>query len=457
MALAQLISLPGIKTPFAVGLSWRHVDHKPSSGELRQIALQEGQWGMLRTTALTHYQVGTCDGVEGAKSPKGIRSLAALLADHHREPWMGLYPLSDGTDGLYWYIAVRDGGEIYPGGDRVGTIDELMLIRNEHQRVGPWNEYNGTFNELLNMVEEMPMQSGMRDLTVRPWLTATYIGGLALVLILIAAAWLHYQDQQAQRAREIAQARQKAIEAAHKAKADAEARVLPWTREPQAAVLLDTCHRSWAEQALVDPISGWELADWHCNVITGGAAINRHWISDGANAANAPGRIGPLGTDSNDSRGLSLAYPTPSSLALSDDEARRAVWSFAQSYALDLKIGDDNAQTQPGETAELAAERVWQTRMADFIMDLPPWTDGVRDGFDSLPGLRVRSVDWVAQTGKWSVHATLYTLRPSLDRLPDAHKSRPIAHHHASSEAGAAAKSMSDRNQATSTVSGVSQ
>ncbi|MEX3917916.1 type 4b pilus protein PilO2 [Paraburkholderia sp. BR10872] len=408
--MAELVNLPGIRTPFAAGLSWRHSDAKPTHRELREVALTDGRWGMVRTSASGHFQVGSCDTVEGAKTPKGIRPLAAVVADHHREPWMGLYPLENGR---YWYIAVRDGGAVISGGDRIGTFDELMRVRDEHaSKMGPWNEVNGTLADLVEMVSATPRQPPLKDLNRHPWLPVAYAGAAVLTLGVGLGIYEYQQASDLEQVRAVRKARAAAADASRKASADAEARILPWTREPMTDEVLDACGRAWAMQPLTRGKGGWALSAWHCVSARNGITINTNWNNVGGLAADAPGQLDISGITSKDTVSLPVAFGSPSAHALGNELARRAVWTLAEQNAITLKLTDAPATPGlPGVVPETA--KPWLAMPAQMSLAMPPWTPGLDTQFGDIPGLRVHSIDLVLATGNWAIDSTLYAMRPA--------------------------------------------
>lgn len=408
--MAELVILPGVKNQFAAGLSWRHSDSKPTSKQLREIALDEGRWGIRRTTASGHHQVGTCDSVDGAKTPKGVRPLAAIVADHHKEPWMGLFPLEGGR---YWYIAVRDGGEVIPGGDLIGTMDELMKVRDEHARLGQWNEVNGTIEDLVDMVRSTPVQRALKDLHRRPWVPVVFSAGLLSIVGIGVSGALYVQHQHEEQARQLQLQRARAIAAARKATADAEAHILPWTREPMAREAIDACQQAWAVQSLAQ--NGWPLAGWHCLISQKGVVVNADWLRDGGVADDAPGTLGPDANTSSQSQQIAVAFSTPSSLAKPEDEAKRAIWTIAQETGVDLKLAAPLVQPiLPGATPDRSqVSNVWSANHADFTSIAPPWMNGVDAQLGDLPGLRINTIDWTMKTQQWITRGTLYSLNAS--------------------------------------------
>lgn len=414
--MADLVILPGVKGQFAAGLSWRHADSKPTSKQLREIALEEGRWGMKRTTAAGHHQVGTCDAVDGVKSPKGIRPLAAIVADHHQEPWMGLFPLEGGR---YWYIAVRDGGEVIPGGDLIGTMDELMKVRDEHARLGQWSEVNGTLDDLVDMVRSTQKQRTLKDLTLRPWVPVAWSASLLSIVGAGLFGYLYLQNRQVEEARQAQLERERAVAAARKAKADADAHVLPWTREPMVQASLNACREAWSSQPLAQ--GGWALAGWHCMISQQGITINADWSRDGGVAADAPGTPGADANTSSQSRQIAVAFGTPSPLAKPDDEATRAIWTLAQTNGLNLKLNVPNAKpVLPGAADEKRTmSNVWDANHADFTLIAPPWMNGLDVQLDALPGLRIKTIDWTMKSQRWVMGATMYSLHiPAIATVP---------------------------------------
>ncbi|MHB1681027.1 MAG: type 4b pilus protein PilO2 [bacterium] len=67
---------------------------------------------------------------------KKLPSLAANVANAKKEPWIGVFHISDN---LYWLIAVRDNQAILPDGDIIGTKEEIDKIFHETLPIGEWD------------------------------------------------------------------------------------------------------------------------------------------------------------------------------------------------------------------------------------------------------------------------------------------------------------------------------
>ncbi|MCL6470639.1 MAG: type 4b pilus protein PilO2, partial [Ralstonia sp.] len=63
--MAQVLNLPGIKGTYAVGLTWRHEDARPSRAALRKKARDlQARWSVVHQTRTGHVQAGFCAGLE---------------------------------------------------------------------------------------------------------------------------------------------------------------------------------------------------------------------------------------------------------------------------------------------------------------------------------------------------------------------------------------------------------
>lgn len=406
--MAQIISVPGVKGSFAVGLSWRHEDSNPSSKALRARSIERGRWGYVRKTTSGSIQVCNCEPIPGLASPSKAKILAAIVADHRREPWMGLYELADG---LYWYIAVRDGGEVIVDGDKVGTLDELTRLRDRHQKIGPWEaEVLGTLDDLAEILRNTPKQPVLRDLQKRAWIPfAAAAGALALAGSAIGGYW-YYDAKQQEIARQAELARQRAIQAAIQAKNDAQSKILPWTQEPMPMDSLAACSAAWHVQPLAK--SGWTLAAWSCEITAQEVAVSTEWERTGGLADMAPGAISPDSHQATDTTTFPARFGVPSAQADPVILATRAIWSLAQSKGIDLQLTSEApAVVLPGSQPKPLP--IWAKNTVDFSLTSPPWANGIDVALDAMPGLRVKRVLWKASTQQWAVSANLYALRAS--------------------------------------------
>lgn len=410
--MATLVAVSGVKIPLVAGLAWRHSDDRPSTKKLRELSRQLGRWGMVHTTAANTIQIATCDLPGEVKSISGHRSLAAAVADQIQWPWRGLYEIGGN---LYWYIAVRDGGEIIPSGDVVGTYDEVLKVRNRHDDLGTWHDESGGLEELAELVQKAPKQPGLRDLQRSPLLPLFYLtGGLAgLCVVAGAAAWIHGRHEAAIEAQQIARAR--AIAAAHKAKADEAARVLPWTREPMVSESIDACRRAWDHQLLAQ--LGWALSGWQCEVSARGISVSADWARAGGSAADAPGNLAADANTSHQFLDQAERFSPSSPLAMGDDQAKRVIWSVVQAAGIGMKM-DDAAPKPilPGAEPDAVAPggSPWGSKQTDLSLVAPPWVNGMGASLATVPGLRIKSISWAAKAGNnsvpWAVSGTLYSM-----------------------------------------------
>ncbi|WP_321816714.1 MULTISPECIES: type 4b pilus protein PilO2 [unclassified Paraburkholderia] len=423
--MAEILSLPGIKGSFVVGLSWRHEDEVPRASELASRSRLNGRWGAVWHTASDAVQVGFCELPEDVRKPSALRVLAAVIAAHRPSPWIGLFDLGEDQ---HWLIAVSRGGEIIPDGDACGTLNEMLSLRERHMALGEWGSFEGDVATLAAMVEASSSNVLLRDLQRKPWLTAAYAGGLActaLGLCLAGFVWHHQREVQRLKAEH---ARQLAILDALQARHDAEANVLPWTREARASEVATVCGEAWARQHLAH--GSWTLNQWDCEPgagLHGGITISTDWV--GGLAADAPGQLAGDAKLARLSSHVPRVFAAGSSYAQAESDARRALWVFAQRYDVPLNIqGQREVNDAPGAKSALPAQSAWSRSIATVTFDVPPW-GGWSGDLDSLPGVRLKSVSWGAgstsgpikgggaaasDSSHWKATLELYTLNTAV-------------------------------------------
>jgi hypothetical protein len=410
--VAEVISIPGVKGIFAVGLAWRHEDSMPDAKVLRDRAAAYGRWGVVRKASNDQFQLGQCEPISG-KSPGKLKSLAAIVVEHRPSPWRGLFELPDGR---FWYIAVRD-MQVIPGGDEIGTAEELRAVRARHAKMSGFpEELKGTIESLAEIVGNTAKAPVLRDLLRRKWVRIALIAGLVVELAGAAIGYSVYVGMKEKAEQEALAAQKRAIAAAVQAHNDAEARILPWTREPMPAESLGACASAWSGQLSK---SGWTLAAWQCQVSQTGLTITRNWSRAGGVAADAPGTLAPDGQASVETLQVPVHFDVPSPLAATQAVATRAIWTVAQANGLALTV---NAPTErlplPGTAPANAQQVPWVVAPVTFSLVAPPWLNGIDASFDSLAGLRLKEVDWKVGTAQpWSAMGTLYSLRVSQAEL----------------------------------------
>ncbi|WP_144153350.1 type 4b pilus protein PilO2 [Paraburkholderia sp. BCC1885] len=413
--MAEIVTLPGISTPFAAGLSWRHEDTRPRPKALRALSLEKGRWGLVRETSAGTIQAGFCKPINGVTSAARIRSLAALVADQHPQPWMGRYRLSENR---YWYVAVRDGQEVIPDGDRIGTAAEIERIRDEHLGLGEWtSDLEGTIDDLAEMARTRTRKLALSDLQRQLWIPVTMVSAALLVIAAASAGVVIHNDRVEAARKKADEENRRALAAAQRAQRVARSRVFPWTQQPMPSEVFRACGWAWRDQQLA--ADGWMLGSWRCEVNVSGVLITTEWDRAGGLAARAPGTLEDGGQKSNDSTQLPHVFAEPSSLVAAAQPALRAIWSFAQLNGLALTMAPVAVKpVLPGLTQDEPAADPWTTSQPVFTLIAPPWQSSLQ-GFDSVPGLRVRNIYWSENSQQWKVDATLYALRA--DAVPVNH------------------------------------
>jgi hypothetical protein len=420
--MPEILTLPGVKGKFVAGLSWRHEDREPKRKSLRARAeALDARWAVVHKTRTGHFQAGFCAPIGGVKSGQ-VKPLAALVADSHPQPWFGIYKLADD---LYWYIAVRDGQEILPDGDQVGTLDEMLAAHQAHLRYGEWQDFSGTERDLAQIVKKARQPQSLIDKVVRKaqrseGLTDIYgerqrvVGGLLGAVAIGTALTLGYKwhaQHQIEEQRAAALARQRAQQAILAAQ-DAKQHVQPWTQLPVPSAVIAACAAAWHSQDLAS--AGWVLSSWSCKVdpelLPKAITLAAYWTRAGGLAANAPGAL----LDGDHSKSLVVrSVPFELTHDYNDDVAAssRAAYSFAQGNALQMKLTEASlAGALPGAAATNAATvDPWKTSDVDITLPMSPWL-GLASAFDAVPGLRVTEIQ-LDSTMQWHTLGRLYEAR----------------------------------------------
>ena len=407
--MADIITLPGVRTPFAAGLSWRHEDTRPKAKALRALSFEKGRWGVVRETSAGTIQVGFCKPINGVTSPSKLRSLAAMVADQHPQPWMGRYRIAENR---YWYIAVRDGQEVIPDGDRIGTAADVDRIRDQHRELGEWTtDLEGTIDDLAEMAQAWTRKVALSDLQRRLWIPVAIVSGIALAVMATSIGVVVHNERVAAARKKIDDDNRRALAAAQRAERVAKSRVLPWTHEPMPSEVFRACGSAWRDQDLAK--GGWMLTSWHCEVSTSGISVTSDWDRAGGLASEAPGTLRDGGQKSEASIQVLHAFSEPSSLVAQSQAALRAIWSFAQLNGLTLAVNAATAKpVLPGAMPDEPSVDPWTTSQPVFTLTTPPW-DPPSPSFDAVPALRVRDLYWSLGTQQWIVDTTLYALRAS--------------------------------------------
>lgn len=408
--MAEVLSLPGIKGTYALGLSWRHEDRRPSRKALRKNARDlTARWSVVHQTRTGNIQAGFCSAMNSTVSSWRIKPLAALVADSHPQPWCGFYRL---RDDLYWYIAVRDGQEVLPDGDRVGTLEELQELHKAHLGSGDWNEVRGTLDDLAEIVRSAPSVNGLTDLEPglqRFVLPAVCVGAVAAMAL--GGTWWYQQRRiEAQRAADLA--RQRATQAMLAAK-QAKQQIPPWTQQPLPSALVEACRSAWHGRALAT--NGWVLTSWSCQfgslVNPRSVSVSAQWERDGGSAEDAPGMLLDDGNHSRSTESKPYAFSIEQTGIDDFEAAKRIAWSLAHQKAFQLKLTAAQPAPLPGGNGPDAPEPdPWIVDAADFTLPMAPWLSEFT-AFDQVPGLRLTEVSVDLRDSQWHAKGALYVNR----------------------------------------------
>lgn len=266
------------KRQWAVGMTWRSFEQRPTRIELREDATElKANLAAVRLTAQSR-QAGFMASADGDKNrPHGVYSLAAAIADAREQPWLGIFRVADD---LWWYIAVREGQAILPDGDVIGDQNTILAARARHESFTDWNYVKGDAADLLSLIDGqgkklrlVPVQSLEPVSLVLPILSITAV---SLLLLGGGLWWHHYQVvQQQEHAARIA---------AERAKIAAEAAAIsPLVKSPLPGVWLSACESKIATTPLT--IANWSLTAVACSTT---AATTTWHRNDGATVLARP-------------------------------------------------------------------------------------------------------------------------------------------------------------------------
>ncbi|MHB8408966.1 MAG: type 4b pilus protein PilO2 [Acidiferrobacterales bacterium] len=400
-----IIRLPGDPREYLVGMHWETHENRPSGARIREIAQTEGQWVAVRR-GMSTIQSGYCVPLGERRSPKGLASLAAMVADAKPEPWLGVFDMGDGR---YWCVAVRENNSILLNGDFLGSFEEVSAIREQLESIGTWSYMDGGLEDLAALLASGHARSApVRDAFVRPWIApALKIG--AGVLVVGAGLWMWHQHEVHERLdRARALARQRAILAALAAKKSPI--LLPWARLPSPSQFLHACGTSITSLPL--SVDGWLLARMSCASSTDQMITSTLWhVSKGATAAASPAGI--LAKDGQTIVGM----PTRSAVAASKNnridhqqEALRALYAALAPLGVPVSItGTVAAATLPGgAVSAVSTAKPWRQLHVSFRTSLPVLSStGLGAALDQVPGFRLTSVH-AAPAGPWVLAGSLY-------------------------------------------------
>lgn len=411
MSAVGFVQVPGDKRQFVAGLSWKVEDRNPSAKRVRALAADRGRWACRRRTVNGGFQVGFCEIPSPAKKG-GFTSLAAAIADARREPWLGIFQVSED---LFWYIAVRDNQSILPDGDLLGSADDIRDARAAHASLGDWNFVDGDVGTLAEMLADRKGNWPIVDSRHRPWLKPTIAATCVLVVGGggVLAFKKHERDVLIQQ--QMAQQQRMALAAALAAKQPKPAPVLPWTQLASSTDFFSACQAAFSRTPLSQV--GWVLTRVEFDQSPGGSVVQKTvWQRAGGTDVMTPqGVLSNDGDSVQDSTTIATGLPLFSGDALETGDAlRRAVRSVGQALGFPMQLSlSSPPPAQPNPPANSRSGNhpppppPWLQGQASMKMPASPWAMGLGAVLDRIPGLRITSVVWDGQD--WAISGPVYS------------------------------------------------
>lgn len=377
------------------GMTWSSYEDAPRKSELKEDAQRLGaSWVSVRVGE-SAIQAGFCEPVENVKGPTGLYSIAAMLADSRKQPWLGVFKIEEG---LWWYIAVRDGHAILPDGDEVGGAEEINAARERHSGYADWRYIEGDIEDLAQFINEVEAKpTRVRSLVGIPRPTMPMIVSAAVLVSALGGGYWWWQQKQLEQERVAAVARARAIALAN----------LPPALVP-STLLTTPSPNDWVAVCGLDvlalPLSkkGWELDKISCDL----ALAKIHWLrKDGATVAERPDGVLSADGDAVD-QVIALAEPRVQgindAIALPAAKAFLRAWAQAANFTLDMNEVPPIPLLPGASVASANAPGMQQQATFGLHVTVSPFDID----FSSIPGLRLTSLK-VLEAG-WQLEGILY-------------------------------------------------
>lgn len=388
--MAAILSLAGKQ--WLAGMTWRSYENIPDKQELRNDADQLNySWAAVRFGEEA-IQAGFCAPIDSMKRPTKVFSLAAMLADSREQPWLGIFKI---REGLWWYIAVRDGHAVLPDGDVIGGEDEISKARDQHSGFGDWKYIEGDIDALTKLIKSIeekptPVKSLIAsNLPLMPIAAAITIVGLAGGYLW----WDTHQQEaiaQAVRAKALAMVTMQGQQLQSQPPTN-----MPLISKPTPEVWLGACEQVISQLPLAH--HGWELTQVGCDTAT----AHIHWVrKSGATVADRP-----EGDVSADGETVHQRIPLVMSSNKSDDDAvdlataSLALRAWAQAISAPLQINQAATANVP-QDSNLPPSMPY----ANVSMDIPISPFGLV--VNAIPGLRLTNLNSTASG--WSLKGVIY-------------------------------------------------
>ena len=383
------------KRRWLAGMSWASYETVPSRAELTKDATNlNAAWVSVRVGEEA-VQGGFCKPVEGVEAPGKLFSLAAMVADSREQPWLGIFEIEDG---LYWYIAVRDGHAIMPDGDVIGGMHDIIEARERHTGYGDWNFVEGKLDLLEDFIAEIDAKPtrvrallGPKKKQAKPLIAAA----VAVAVAGSAGGFWYVKRQEAERI-EAAEAMNR-VRATLQAAEGQQAAKAPVAQGPNPNDWLAAC-RAVLYPA---PLSkfGWLLTGVECD---GGVAKVFRSAGEGATVANKPdGVVLDDGRKIEESIALAELKPAEGSGSIQLGEAQRLMRAWQQRNGFMLTFGDGAPPALPG-SPDAAKAAVPTTSTVTIEMSTSPF----KMNFGIFPGLRLTRI--ATTDAGWKVEGMIY-------------------------------------------------
>lgn len=381
--MAQIITLANKR--WLTGMAWRSYDDIPDKQDLLDDAkLLNASWSALRIENAV-IQAGFCEPIDGIKTPGKLFSLAATLAASRAQPWSGTFKI---REGLWWYIAARDGHALLPDGDLIGGKEEIEAIRAKHATYGDWDHLEGDIDLLTDLIKFATHQT----------VCVKSLSGQGLQIVPIAIAILliggvgggYFYWQEKEKKIQIARARAQVLAQIQAQPNNVVPANTHLVSKPSPNHWLSACQQATA--ALPLSLNGWAIDQVECDLHHATIKWGRKW---GATVAKRPeGNVSENGDVVHQTIPLQIST-TSKDDAIGMQEAMLAMQSWTQAIAVPFKM--DAVQRSQDIQRPMLVE-------AQVAMELP--ISPFKLNLDEIPGLRLTHIASTA-TG-WMLKGSLY-------------------------------------------------
>lgn len=383
------------KRQWVAGMTWASYEDAPNKDELSEDAERlSSTWAAVRLGE-DCIQGGFCAAIDGQKGSK-LYSLAAMLADSRKQPWLGIFKINED---LWWYVAVRDGHAILPDGDVLGGREQIYAARDRHSGYTDWNYVEGDtklLEDLINEIADKPTR--VKSLKGNP-ATPKVLASVALVLGAVGVGAYFWSEHLQEVKQQEAMARMRA-QLANSVPNVAPEPPSPATTQPFANDFVRTC----GDAVLDLPISqfGWGIDGVTC-APTGASIVWKRM--EGATVDYRPnGDLAADGEVVTETIPLSLTQQSSDDrVLLAEALERMRAWSQAAGFALSMTIAvpSSNPANLPGAAPEAAPPPPPQASVTIPVSVSPFDLD-----FSDIPGLRITGIKMMASG--WELTGTLY-------------------------------------------------